>query len=182
MRLAWGILLVLAFAPGCRNSTNPYVPQESPPDLATAPVTPLAPKVKVVANDPTKLNGPGESIIKMPSTREMYLRLELPSVPNGVFWVTLKFFTPNGGLYELRHIPYSTTPTGPIPSPDGVPHPIDVLPVVPISGGYGIDSLIMVGGTNLMRRPDPGLWKVSMAVDGSASLAAETIVEMGLMP
>jgi hypothetical protein len=138
----------------------------------------------VVTNDPAKLGGPGETLIKMGSTRDLHVRLQLPDVPAGVFWVTLRLHTPTGAVYDERHTPYSADPNAPkrVDSPDGVPHPIDVFPAKAIPGGFGLDLPLLVGGTNLMRRPFPGLWRITVAVDNSASMAAETIIEMGLMP
>jgi hypothetical protein len=68
-----------------------------------------------------------------------------------------------------------------VTSPDGVPHPIDVVPAVAIPGGYGLDTTILVAGTNLLRRPFPGLWRIRASVDGTHALDAEAVLEMSMV-
>ena len=75
-----------------------------------------------------------------------------------------------GGLYT------ATT------SPDGVVHPIRVLRPVAAAGGVGLDAQILVGGSNMVRRPIIGAWKITMELDDDRSARAETTLDFGMMP
>ncbi len=180
MRLRGVLGVVLLLGGGCRNSTDPGpapVPAQTEPAQPAAPVN--MPSLKIVADDPRMLSGPGSTLFKVMTINNLNVRLQTPSLAPNVTWVTLNIYAPAGGLYQTQHLVYSTDPTvKQAPAKFGSDHPFDVLPAVKIEDGFGLDSVVLVGGTNFQRRPIPGLWKFSAALDDKPEIHAELMVEL----
>jgi len=112
------------------------------------------------------------------------VRLETPTLaPGQATWGLLQIYTPAGGLYQTKHVPFSTDPTlKQVASKDGVDHPIDVIPAAVITGGYGLDFVVLVGGTNFIRHPQPGMWKFSVTLDDVPIKAEKVVTLSTVMP
>lgn len=171
VRIGW---LTLALAAGCE--MRPPAQQVG----VEAPSGPLRPAVKAAADDPARLDGAGQTKFILSQLRFLQLRLQVPQMVSGVKWMTVQIYTPQGSLYGTRHVPFSTDESvKEVESVDGVPHPIEVMHPKAIPGGYGLDAQLLVGGTNMVRRPNPGTWKITMEVDGEPATRAETSLELG---
>jgi hypothetical protein len=141
----------------------------------------VTPALKVVANSPALLDGPGQTSFKIPTVRRLLTRLSLPSLPESLVWVTLTMETPRGALFVSRRVPFSTDPnTKQVPSTVPGGHPIHVVPVRSIPGGVALDSYFLVGGTALPRQGEAGRWTLKMAVDGHPDLAGEQVLDFGM--
>jgi hypothetical protein len=59
-----------------------------------------------------------------------------------------------------------------------VPHEINVVraQATPDGDGYTLDFPILVGGSNLQRRPQPGTWTVAVGLDDQPETAARATV------
>jgi len=175
-----GLAFVAFMGLGGCEMTAPSTPPIGTGEEAVPP-GPLTPSLKVAADDPGLLDGAGSTQFKLANLRFLQLRLAVPALPQNVSWMTMKVYTPQGALYSTRHLPYATDPeVKEVASPDGVAHPIEVLRPRAIAGGYALDAQILVGGSNMVRRPNPGAWRVTMEVDGAPQLRAETTLDFGM--
>jgi hypothetical protein len=154
--------LALALAGGCTSigsggsssgggGNQPVPPQEGQ-------VAPLTPELKVVADDPGLLDGVSATRLSLMTVRDLVMRLQLPQLPADPTVVELKLLNPMGVQVQSRKFAFSANAaTTQMPMAE-MPHPMAVAPVRNIPGGVALDFSIPVGGTNLQRRPMPGLW------------------------
>jgi len=137
--------------------------------------------MKLVVDDPQLLEGPAHARLHLPTARHLLARIQLPTPLNRVDWITVQLISPDGAVHATRHLPCSLDSTiKEVASPDGVPHPIDVLPAQAVPGGWTVDVAFPVGGTHLQRRPRPGLWRVRAWLDARPDLPAESTIEFAL--
>jgi hypothetical protein len=179
-------LLGLVMAPlgacqtGVTGMPGPSVGATSEP-LGAPPRSPRA--LRMAADDPRLLEAAGQDRIALPTTRYLLARLLVPNLSPGVHWAHYELYTPTGALYQERHVPYALgRAPATVASPDGVPHPIDVEHAQSGPDGVALDLSILVGGTNLQRRPQPGLWRLHAALDRAPATAADATFELTLAP
>jgi hypothetical protein len=145
-------------------------PKSTPPasrTLATGPTLTLA------ANDPAALDSAPQAAFPLMSLHHLMIRYRVTQLPPGVAWVTLTLEQPGGGIWTTRHLAFSAEKThARVPSPDGVPHPIEVTVANRLDRGFALDTSILVGGTNLQRRPQFGRWTIRATIDGQPDSAA----------
>jgi hypothetical protein len=149
---------------------------------AAAPGPETKPEIKVVADDPALLDGPGATHFSLPRVRDLHVRYALAPLPDGVTWATVRLLQPGGAVYHVRHLPIAREPApAQVASPDGVPRPIDVLRPRPLADGReAVDFAIAVAGTNLLRRPVAGTWEVRAALDGQPDSEAALTLDFGM--
>jgi hypothetical protein len=139
--------------------------------------------LRVAADDPRLLDGPGQARVPLATTRTLLGRLIVPQLAPGVHWAHFELYTPTGALYQERHLPYALgRAPRTVPSPDGVPHPIDVERAEVTAEGVALDLSIVVGGSNLQRRPQPGVWRLHGGLDRTAGTADDASFELTLAP
>src|SRR4051812_46273957 len=120
------VLLVLS-ACRARGPASEVPPGESGQPQPPPPPDPVSPGVKVAANDPALLDGPGQMTFKIGTLRQLMVRLSLPSLPSSLVWVTLTLTTPHGSLFASRRVPFTSDPNlKTIASPDAPDQQIDV--------------------------------------------------------
>jgi hypothetical protein len=176
-RLVFALLLA-----GCQQTGLPTTAPE--PAVNVEPVGEhTTPGLVVVANDPRKLDGKGVDKFHLSTVRELYLRLWLPAVPAPLVWVKVTLHNPNGAVYIQRWVPFTDDPTLTETQPRaGQPGPVVTYPMAKLKDGVGLDYAIVVGGSNLVKRPMPGLWRLRAEVDGYPDLAAERTLELTMAP
>jgi hypothetical protein len=173
-----GAWFVFALLCACQRTHPSLLPVDTPPDLAT-PILPVA--IKIVADNPRLLDGAAtQTSFRLPFLRELYVRLQVPSLPSDISWATLRVFTPTGDSYHERKVPFTADTNPRQATPPGAALPIDVIPAKPLAGGFGLDQEIVVGGTNFVRYPRPGFWKISFTLEGT-TMSAEQMIELGGM-
>jgi hypothetical protein len=180
-RVAVAMVLACAFA-ACRSSTNPYVPSDTPDPTVDLAPAPLPTGIKVVANDMSQLDMPqGGTTFSLLKVRELYVRLQTANIPSGMQWLSFELYDPAGGIYDSRHIPFTMdgTPTE-VSSMDPIPHPVQVERIKSIPGGVAYDQVVLVGGTNMVRFPRPGIWRLVASLVGQSSIKGEQTVELGM--
>jgi hypothetical protein len=151
-------------------------PPTTPPDMTPAP--PLQPGLKVVADTPSLLAGPTGMSFDLMATRALMVRLETPMLPSDPLWVDFEMQNPMGATYQTRQLPFSANEAvTELPSPLGMQYTVTVSRPTPIAGGYGLDFAIPVGGTGLVRHPQPGQWRFHAMIEGTA-ISAEQPVEL----
>jgi hypothetical protein len=173
------VSLALVLASGCKDDpvgkSPPPTGGESP-DLA--PIATLQPGLKVVADNPALLAGSTGMSFDLFSTRALLVRLETPVLPSDPLWVDFDMQTPMGTGFQTRQFPFSANQQiTELPSPAGMQYTVTVSRPTPIPGGYGLDFAIPVGGTSLVRHPQPGQWRFHASVEGAA-IEAEQPVEL----
>jgi hypothetical protein len=169
-RAFWLLTLLSA---GCRQAHEPPSPAQAAAHLSAG-------ASMVVAADQQLLDGPGQRSLSVQTTHFMFVRVQIPGdLPAPITWVTLRLSAPSGALYLERHVPFAVDPKiTQAESRHGVAHPINVSPAVARSGGYALDMPILVAGSNLQRRPQPGTWTVAAIVDDRPELTAQASVEL----
>ena len=98
--------------------------------------------------------------------RDLWVRVALPDVPE-VAGVTLDFVNPMGETFYQRTQRHARTPGMKEMAMPGADVPVTVFPMKPLAGGgYALDVLVSIGGSNFQRFPYPGRWEVRAHVDG----------------
>jgi hypothetical protein len=177
MRFGAGLLTALCLSAGCQSRTpaDPPVVAQDPP--GPEEIRPLIPAVKVVPDDEHLLSGPSVDRLPLMGIRDLVLRVELPQIPiPQLTWVEVKFYTPLGQLFRDTKQAFTTDPTVTQTATADVPHPVHVDQAKQIEGGVGLDLSIPVGGTNLQRHPQGGLYRIVVSVEGGPSI--EKIVDL----
>jgi hypothetical protein len=171
VRAAFWLVLLIG---GCRQAQEPPVPAQASASLAAAA------SIVVAADQPQLLDGPGQRSLSVVTTHFMLVRLRVPGdLPAPVTWVTLRLTSPSGARYLERHVPFATdAQIAQVPSRHGIGHPINVSAAVALPGGYALDMPILVGGSNLQRRPQLGAWTIAAVVDDRPDLTAQVTVEL----
>lgn len=149
----------------------------APPGGSGAPSpAPAFASLRAAADQPELLAGPGQASVSLATTHFLFVRFEVPGeLPAPVAWVTLRLYTPTGALYLERHVPFSTALELTRTSPrHGEPHEVNVVRAQPTAAGHALDLPILVGGSNLQRRPQPGVWTISAALDDHPEVAARS--------
>jgi hypothetical protein len=130
----------------------------------------------VIADNPELLAKTSDSRISISRTHYMFVRLLLPSsLPAAVTWVTLHLTAPSGAAHLERHVPFALQ-GGETATMHGISHPINVEVAVPTSDGYALDMPILVGGSNLQRRPVLGDWTITASLDDQPESVARATV------
>jgi hypothetical protein len=174
VRSFWLFTLLVA---GCRQAHEPPIPAQTAARLSAGAAI-------VVAGDEQLLDGPGQRSISVQTTHFLFVRLLLPGdLPGPITWVSLRLSAPSGALYLERHVPFAADPKiTQTESRHGVAHPINVSPAIARPGGYALDMPILVAGSNLERRPQPGAWTVAAIVDDRPELTAQATIELRAGP
>ena len=159
-------VLIALLLGACVDGVAPEKAQPPAPSAITGPMLTLS------ADDAEA--APATTFALM-SLHHLMIRYRVPQMPAGVAWVTLTLEMPGGGIWTTRHLAFSAEKTHVhVPSPDGVPHPIEVTLAHGVPSGLALDTSILVGGTNLQRRPQFGRWTVRATIDGQPESAATT--------
>lgn len=193
-----GVLLVMvgllgAGLAGCKGSGTVVDSsnQSRPGGRANVPQTPGSPMpsnpsmpgvaLTVVADDPALLDGPGQQVFKIGTTRELLVRLTVPSAPATTIWMTLELFTPQGALFVDKHAPFSSDASVKlVPNPANTDLTVDVTQMKAVASGIGLDSYFLVGGTALQNQGSGGAWTVRARLDGYPGLGADAVVDFGM--
>ena len=139
---------------------------------ATVAATPARAQLSVAADDLRKMGAPSPRFA-IPATNALLFRFDVPGMPEPIGWVTLRLFAPSGALHQTLHLPFSADATRrQIASPQGMPHPIDVLPAIASPAGFALTMTLPVGGTHLERRPLVGAWRATASLDGHPEISA----------
>jgi hypothetical protein len=139
---------------------------------ATVAATPARAQLSVAADDLRRMGEPSPRF-SIPATNALLFRFDVPGMPESIGWVTLRLYTPSGTLHQTLHLPFSAGGTRTqIASPEGMPHPIDVLPAMRSATGFQLVLTLPVGGTHLERRPLVGTWRATATLDGHPESSA----------
>jgi hypothetical protein len=162
------LFIALCCVTGCDRSDAPNSP-------APAPIANAA--LRVAADRPPLTDEPPGSI-SLSTTHFLFARLELPpSLPAPVAWVTVQLTAPSGAVHLERNVPIAIDPSvTEAESHHGVGHAIHVTRAEKVPGGYAIEVPILVGGSNLQRRPQPGDWTLTATLEGHPEIAAKTVI------
>jgi hypothetical protein len=182
MRRAWWLLTAAAIGTlGCSDTSGPpkqepFIPILDPPGFTTPAQSNGT--ITVVANDSANFNKPIPPMFLIQDLQFLVVRLETPEYKAPITWATMTFASPMGTLHENQLVPFSTDTTIKETMPPGDPRPVDVKRPKLTATGYAYDFAIAVAGTEIALRPQPGLWKVTAALEGT-SVAANKTVELG---
>jgi hypothetical protein len=182
MRRAWGLLLAAGVGlSGCNDgggttTQEPFIPILDPPGITMPAQTNGS--ITVVANDIANFNKPIPPMFVIQDLQFLVVRLETTDYKAPVTWATMTFSSPTGTLHENQLVPFSTDNSIKEAMPPGDPRPIDVKRPKLTATGYAYDFAIAVAGTEIALRPQPGMWKVTATLEGTATAANKT-VELG---
>jgi hypothetical protein len=148
------------------------------PDAPSPPATVVSASLRAVPDDPSLFERPGGAEVSLAKTHFLWVRLEvLGDLPRPAAWVTLRLYAPSGALHLERRVPFSNdSRLERVPSRSGVGHEIEVSRPLRTGGGWALDMPILVAGSNLERRPQPGAWTVTASLDDRPEVSQKTIV------
>ena len=152
------------------SSSSPSSGGGNTPDQPGAnTVAAVTASLRVNADDPALLDGPGASRLPLMMVRDLVFRVTLPQMPSSdATWVQMQVMNPRGVRVQERRYVFTSDPQmHEVTVPGEVPRPMMAVPAHPIAGGWALDFSIPVGGTNMVRRPMPGLWTFVVDVQGA---------------
>ena len=100
--------------------------------------------------------------LKVTAVRDLWVRMRVLDV-RGIADVQISITKPQGDVAHEESFAFADHPDR-IARVSAAGHPVDVAMPTAVAGGYLLDVMIPVAGTNLARYAVPGTWQVNATV------------------